>query len=527
MKKNILTVICTMLVAVSVFLMNTSVQAAKAFPDVAPGSWYYGYVTAVADAGYITGYGDGRFGPTDNLTRGQFATILYRMEGSSAVEFKNTFPDVKDGLFYSLPAEWANQEGLITGYMNVQFGPNDNLTREQLATIMYRYAKWEDDTVVAAGDYSRFPDADKVSPFAEEAMDWAVGEDIITGNADGTLAPQGTVSRAVAATIIARYTGLGDESQDSAQYKITLVCGENGTASVDKTSARYGQEVTVTVHSDEGYLESVFINNAGDESKSYSWEYDPSKNSYTFSMPDCDVIIRVDFYKGYEDHFDWEFYDGAELTARNDILEGLTYCEGSRYPVVAPDGGVDWDNDIIQKHSWNSKNTEVTTYSGFTSWDGDLDQSQIPENSMVWIVWYNNKQGLSFYEWVDAYLEVEFYYDLHDSYAKESHERLGIESPFLIDYEISEEEVVNRELKTSRGYPVVDLSDVTEPPVEWAVLVRLYDDGYVEEYTGGFVVSYDVYGGTGQWGSCFSSELPDSNGVVHGETSRLLWAIKR
>lgn len=122
-----------------------------------------------------------------------------------------SFPDVSKGDWYYDYVTDVSEKGYITGYANGKFGATDNLTREQLATIMYRYAKWEGQDVSKAGSLSKFPDGSKVSAFAKDAVSWAVGEGIISGNADGTLAPQGTVSRAVAATIISRYTSNGNE----------------------------------------------------------------------------------------------------------------------------------------------------------------------------------------------------------------------------------------------------------------------------------------------------------------------------
>lgn len=529
MKNRLLLMINMAAVLLSILFGNLSVQAAKTFLDVPSNTWFYSYVIAVAEAGYISGYTDGRFGPEDHMTRGQFSAILYRIEGCEDVIYKNTFPDVKKEAFYAQSAEWTNQQGLITGYENGDFGPEDYLTREQLATILYRYATWKSISTEVDGDINRFLDANKISDFSKEALKWAVGEKIISGNADGTLEPQGIVTRAVAATMISHFVDEFNDSdieENTKEYNITLICDENGSAVVDKESAAYGEVVNVLVYPNEGYVETVRIQSEVDESISYLYQHNMSTNKYSFVMAEENVVIRIELRKGYKDINQWTFDDDGELTRRNKTLRGLTYCNGSTYPVVAPDDGINWDNDIIYKHIWYSKNTDVTTYNSFFPWDGDLNGEAAPENDMVTYAWLYNSQGLSFQHWVNTYLEVRFYYDLRDSYAIESHERLGINSSFLIEHEISEEAVTTRQLEYVSSYPHVVLSDVTVPPVEGAVLLRVFDDGYVEEYNNEFIVSYNIYGGTGQWANFIGSNKPDLNGNMHDCTSRLLWGSK-
>lgn len=174
------------------------------YPDVTKDAWYYNSVKWATLNGVMTGYNNGNFGPSDYLTRGQVATILYRVEGSPAVEYQNVYPDVPNGTFYSIPAVWARQSNVITGYDNGKFGALDLLTREQLATMLYRYAKSEGYDTSMKADLSRFPDAKNVSSFAREAMQWAVAVGMISGD-QGKLNPQGNSARAVAATIMMRF----------------------------------------------------------------------------------------------------------------------------------------------------------------------------------------------------------------------------------------------------------------------------------------------------------------------------------
>ena len=175
------------------------------FDDVSKEDWFYKYVKYVADRGIMTGMTDTIFGPVTQLSRAQFATILYRMEGSPAVEYKNTFQDVKDGQFYTAAVLWAGEYGIVTGYSGTgQFGPADNITREQMALMMYRFARYKQYDISASNDLSGFPDASDVSGFAIEGMRWAVGAGLISGS-QGQILPQGEASRAECAAIMRRF----------------------------------------------------------------------------------------------------------------------------------------------------------------------------------------------------------------------------------------------------------------------------------------------------------------------------------
>ena len=112
------------------------------FDDVNTGDWYESYVGYVLNKGIMTGKGENLFAPGEELCRAQFATVLYRIAGSPDVSYSAVFPDVPDGMFYTKPVLWASQDevAVITGYEEGNFGPDDMITREQMATMLYRYA---------------------------------------------------------------------------------------------------------------------------------------------------------------------------------------------------------------------------------------------------------------------------------------------------------------------------------------------------------------------------------------------------
>ena len=175
------------------------------FTDVHEGDWYQQAAGFVYSRGIMTGMNETEFGPSVKLSRGQFATILYRMEGEPEAWYDAAvFPDVSDGQFYTRPAMWAKDSGVVSGYDDGRFGPADEITREQMAVMMYRYANMLGLDTSAEGDMSGFPDAELVSPFADREMKWAVGAGLIKGDG-GNVNPQGTAERAQCATIIMRF----------------------------------------------------------------------------------------------------------------------------------------------------------------------------------------------------------------------------------------------------------------------------------------------------------------------------------
>lgn len=178
------------------------------FTDVPEDAWFYGYVMEIYHYGIMTGLTYDTFGPNEDLSRGQFATILYRMSGEEPkVPYQPIFSDVPDdNAFYKDAAIWAWAVDVITGYEDGRFGPSDQITREQMATILYRYADKLGEDVSARVDLGTFPDSGNVSDWAMDAMNWAVAVGLISGEGtDGSLNPQGNANRAVCATIMSRF----------------------------------------------------------------------------------------------------------------------------------------------------------------------------------------------------------------------------------------------------------------------------------------------------------------------------------
>ena len=175
------------------------------FIDVAEGDWFYDAVVYAYQNELMDGVGGNRFAPNSETTRAQLVTILYRLEGEPAVSGDLPFTDVEAGIWYTDAILWAAQNNIVNGVSDTEFAPGDDLTRQQLVTILYRYAEAKGYDVSASADLSGYPDADQVQDYAQPAMAWAVAENIIQGMEDGTLKPAGNASRAQIATILMRF----------------------------------------------------------------------------------------------------------------------------------------------------------------------------------------------------------------------------------------------------------------------------------------------------------------------------------
>ena len=178
---------------------------ANPFTDVSEKDWFYGDVMFVYENGLMLGTSKALFSPHGTATRGMMATILWRMEGSPAPKGKNSFTDVEAGKWYADAITWTAENGIFAGYGKDKFGPDDPITREQLAAIFYRYADYKGYDLTVKGNLDTFKDADKITDYAKTAMQWAVGSGLMKGKSGNLLDPQGTATRAEIAAMLHRF----------------------------------------------------------------------------------------------------------------------------------------------------------------------------------------------------------------------------------------------------------------------------------------------------------------------------------
>ena len=177
------------------------------FLDVRETDWFYRDVAAVYELGWMVGTSENSFSPRTQISRGMIVTILHRMAGEPAAE-GTYFADVPLDRYYTTAAAWAVEQGIVTGYSDGRFGPSEPMTREQIIMSLYNYAKLNGIDTSAQSDLSRFHDLDQLSPDAQQAMSWAYWIGLIRGKGDGILDPTGATTRAEAAAFLMRFIEL-------------------------------------------------------------------------------------------------------------------------------------------------------------------------------------------------------------------------------------------------------------------------------------------------------------------------------
>jgi len=178
--------------------------AADRFIDVEANDWFAGSVDYAVEKGFMTGTGADTFSPDKELTRGMLVSMLYSLEGVPAEDGKTAFGDVKTSDWFAKGVDWAVENGVAAGY-GEDFGPDDDITREQMVVMLYGYAKLKGYTLAEGADLSAYKDVDEISAWALEAVRWAKGANLITGRSADKLAPKGTTTRAEAATILRNF----------------------------------------------------------------------------------------------------------------------------------------------------------------------------------------------------------------------------------------------------------------------------------------------------------------------------------
>ena len=184
-------------------------DAALPFTDVADTAWYADAVQYVYENGLMTGVSESEFAPDGTATRGQIVTILWRLAGSPVVNYAMRYADMDEGAWYGEAVRWAASTGVVTGYSESSFGPNDAITREQLAAILYRYVKTQGQGFTGMWYFPlRYDDAASISDWADEAMHWCVMKGLLNGTSETALSPQLTATRAQLAAILQRFCEL-------------------------------------------------------------------------------------------------------------------------------------------------------------------------------------------------------------------------------------------------------------------------------------------------------------------------------
>lgn len=228
----------TTVAAMLVIAMTVSVMAA--FSDVGSSAWYASSVAQAEVTGMMSGTGNGTFSPEGTLSRGMMAQILWNAAGKPQATQAAAFTDVSSGAWYANAIAWATQEGIANGY-GATFGPDDAVTREQTASMLYRFAQKAGKDTAATAALTAFSDNTSVSSWAVDAMKWAVGAGIFAGNSDGTLHPGQSTTRAQMAKIVVTYMTITESWSQAQQSALNaLTAGDAGTTTGGTTGGASG-----------------------------------------------------------------------------------------------------------------------------------------------------------------------------------------------------------------------------------------------------------------------------------------------
>ena len=271
MKKIISFILAAMMLALSAAAASNyelpEVPIGNKFSDVEAGRWSYDSVYYAFDNGYMLGVGGNRFDPEGTMTRAMVVTVLWRREKSPAIAYSPVFKDVKDGEWYTAAVLWAKNSGVVMGTSATTFSPEDEITREQLVTMLCRYAAFKELDVTPSGSIGGFPDASAVSDWALAAVVWATDKGLIKGNRIGGkdyIEPQGNATREQFAAVIQRFCALFDTrtpvlkedplTEAVEKMEETVFCGEHGAL-----HAEFGAPETLN----EQTLSNLFVSALG------------------------------------------------------------------------------------------------------------------------------------------------------------------------------------------------------------------------------------------------------------------------
>ena len=258
------------------------------FEDVSDDAWYASAVRFVSEKGLMTGVSETAFDPDGTATRAMIVTILYREAGSPKTEAKSAFQDVPDGKWYTDAVCWAAENGIVTGYSEQVFDPEGAITREQLAAILFRYAQKQGSDVSKWDELKAFKDADAVSTWAKEAVQWAVAEGLIDGVTKDTIVPGGNATRAQIAMILMRWLDKTPADKPLALVQSVDVYG------VDYETKEWVLQKQITYEYENGYPVKCTVDEVGVDEHSvttFVYTFDDNGQPLTQKRYNADGVL--------------------------------------------------------------------------------------------------------------------------------------------------------------------------------------------------------------------------------------------
>lgn len=335
------------------------------FDDVSATDWFYEPVKYAYDNGLMAGTGTRIFSPQMTTTRGMIVTILHRMENCPSVSAK-AFDDVDQSQWYAAAANWAATKGVVNGYGNGKFGPNDPITREQMASIIMNYSNYKGYDTSARASLTKFTDHHSVSEYAEDVMKWAVGSGLLSGRRNNLLAPQGQTTRAEAATILMRYCeGIvgdpGSTNEDSEEKMLTITFDSAGGSTVEPQKVIKGKKAKQP--KDPTYDNYSFM----------GWQIKGTSEQFDFSDPVNENLTLVAIWANKVSNDDY-IYTLDNDAISYDESEKIYYVNNILIAFIEP--GLDKSEKIEIAKSVNG------SIVGDISGDSNILQIQVSENSI-------------------------------------------------------------------------------------------------------------------------------------------------
>lgn len=308
MKKKLLSLllVCTLVLGM-IPGAALAAETKSPFTDVKTTDWFFDAVQYAYDHNLMSGTGNNCFSPSETTTRGMMVTILHNMEGKPAAG-SPAFTDVPAGEWYAAPVAWASAHGIVSGYGNGRFGPNDPITREQMVTILYQYARYKNYELTVTGDISTFDDYDETSAYAVTPFNWAIGKGLIAGVGDDLLDPTGNAERSHIAAIMKSFCvcfaqmGQTVLLSDLSVNESFFVVNESSTATF--TVKVSGSPRSVTLCSDSKMICEMYDNGKNGDSEAGDGKYSCTINlesvkasvNYYYAKIDTSVSNKVKVY---------------------------------------------------------------------------------------------------------------------------------------------------------------------------------------------------------------------------------------
>ena len=396
---------------VSLFAGVTTAFAAKDFKDVPSDNWAKTYVDYVVDKGYFAGATTDLFKPDDNMTRGMFVAVIAKVEGLTldnnvAVDFS----DVQTGKYYAGAVKWATDNGIVSGYGNGKFGPNDAITREQICVMMDKYIQYHDannDTKYMDRKASvDFKDASDISSWAKDSVQKCVSYGLVQGFPDGKFYPKRNATRAEVSVMIYRLA-LWKEVVDGDEYKVSYKY-ESGTEGVELPAA-----LNILIVPDSRTFHTGDIAEAYDPALSSfvadgkQWKFEGYKEK-TVTVADSDVefvgvwVVAKEAQKEYGVKYAFADIDGKNIVPIDVPKDEKTYKTGEKVSAMNPDSPVKTEKGVWTFVGWDKEGAQTMTetvadhdvvFTGYWKYTANkyhvtrapVDKNEYEDGAWVWI----------------------------------------------------------------------------------------------------------------------------------------------